>query len=252
MGTGHDWAVLVRAASQPHPPARASGSHDALTNVLPTALALSTDVAPDVVACSITQIVHHGYRTPVWSAPVALALDTAQYDAGDGPCLRSAREQRRVHLRDLGAARQFPAFRAAAAQCGVRSSLSLPLGGANGAALNLYADAAGSFETDRAHKVAALLARCVQALLSGSVVPGAHAVGDAEGVDRYGTDADVQGALANGQVVRQAQERVMGERRIDAAAAFGTLVDRARTEGRPMLDVARDLLRQPASDDSLR
>src|SRR5215207_7697159 len=52
---------------------------------------------------------------------VAAALDEAQYDVGDGPCLTAAREERLVRIDAISADLRWPRFRRAAMARGVTS-----------------------------------------------------------------------------------------------------------------------------------
>ena len=95
---------------------------------------------------------HHG--------EAALALDEAQYEADDGPCLtafRTGEVVRVEHIADVGTC--WPKFVAAAAEAGIVSSLSLPLVLKNEVvgALNLYASHELSF-TDASVHLATLFA----------------------------------------------------------------------------------------------
>jgi GAF domain-containing protein len=105
---------------------------------------------PAVAFCSITLIQRKKPVTVARSEESAVPLDETQYSAGDGPCLSAIREQAVVHVPDLSDEDRWPAFRAAALEAGVRSSLSVPLllEGEAEAGLNLYSTRSHGFSGD--------------------------------------------------------------------------------------------------------
>jgi hypothetical protein len=93
------------------------------------------DLLSNSVAASVTIIEQRRPITAASTDDVALALDHAQYDADDGPCLSSARTGHIIRLDEIAADERWPEYARAATERGVNSSLSAPLtlaGGANG------------------------------------------------------------------------------------------------------------------------
>lgn len=87
-------------------------------------------------------------RTIAPTGTLASTLDEAQRLSGAGPCLTAISSHGLVVVEDLTTDRRWPAVHAVAAAAGMRSVLSLPLGG-DGVffgALNLYASGAGVFD----------------------------------------------------------------------------------------------------------
>lgn len=105
---------------------------------------------PAVAFCSITLIQRKKPVTVARSQDSAVRLDETQYTAGDGPCLTAIRELSVVHVPDLSIEGRWPAFRAAALEAGVGSSLSVPLilEGEAEAGLNLYSTRSHGFSGD--------------------------------------------------------------------------------------------------------
>jgi hypothetical protein len=101
-------------------------------------------VAVRVPAVDYTSVTTHedgGYATVAMTSELALAVDEAQYDAGAGPCIDAA-SGAVIAVADAATVIEWPNFREAAVKLGLRSSLSIPLFTASGAAriaLNLYA-----------------------------------------------------------------------------------------------------------------
>ena len=82
-----------------------------------------------------------GPTTAAFYGDAALPLDTAQYEAGDGPCLTAYRTGEIVRIAAIAdQSEHWPHFTEAAAQHGIVSSLSLPLrlDGETVGAMNLY------------------------------------------------------------------------------------------------------------------
>ena len=81
-----------------------------------------------------------GVTTPVYSHPLALEVDSVQYETGEGPCLDAITKDTIVYAEDLAEDPRWPIFGPSAARLGMRSLLSCRLfaEGTLGA-LNLYA-----------------------------------------------------------------------------------------------------------------
>lgn len=226
MNTREQWAELLRAAADPDADAP-----------LRLAVELGADVAPDAVSCSITEIAEgERYRTPVYSDQLALDLDRAQYQSGDGPCMAAAREHQRQYFDAASDGHRFPGFAAAAVERGVQSSISLPLTTADrSAALNLYATSRYAFDGERPRAVADLLARCVSALLSRS--PTDRPVAEPAQDDR------LQAAQSRAHLIAEAEAALMTGRSLSRSDAMTMLIRRSRAEGRSIFEVARDVVR---------
>lgn len=69
-----------------------------------------------------------GVSTPVATDPLAVLVDRAQVESGEGPCLHVARDgDRGVRVGDLASDLRWPAFGPRATALGVRSALSFEL-----------------------------------------------------------------------------------------------------------------------------
>ena len=80
---------------------------------------------------------------------LATALDAAQYDAGEGPCLSAANDGKTYAMFDVHTDRRWPRFSAALGErTPVHSVLSFELASKESAALNLFADVAGAFDSE--------------------------------------------------------------------------------------------------------
>lgn len=224
MDTQQQWASVLRAVSEP----RTAADSEAL---LRQAVELCRDVAPDAVGCSVTTLDGDRYRTPVYSGQLALDLDRAQYEAGDGPCMAAAREHRFHNFDASTDGQRFPGFAEAAVERGVRSSISLPLTGpALRSAVNLYGSSRYAFDAERPRAVAGLLARCVAALMS----PAEPAV--------QPPAERIETAQARARLIADAEAILMSKQSVQRREAMAILIRRSRAERRSVFQIASELV----------
>src|SRR5918997_691103 len=108
---------------------------------LVTIAQLSADLITPVAYASVTAYRDDAVATVATSSDIARAVDQAQYDEQDGPCLEALDTASPVAVPDVAATMRWPGFRDTAYRLGVRASLSIPLFAGRGtalAALNLY------------------------------------------------------------------------------------------------------------------
>ena len=107
------------------------------------------EIAPDIVALSLTLLQKGLTFTLVASSLGAAGLDAAQYLDDDGPCLRAVDEGEMVESRieELLDEGQWQTFARSSAALGVASSLSMPTvkDGRVTGGINLYASTAHAF-----------------------------------------------------------------------------------------------------------
>ena len=230
VNTPEQWGELLRAVSEP-------ATYPGLDVLLRQAVELGSRITPEAVSCSITEIAGGDeYHTPVYSDQLALDLDKAQYQAGDGPCMAAAREQRRQYFDAATDTERFPGFTEAALDRGVRSSISLPLPSSRrSAALNLYASSRYAFDAERPRAVADLLARCVAVLMTPA---------DADRLRPEATVAEdkLHAAQARAQLIERAEAALMARRSLSRQDALTLLIQRSRAESRSIFDLAREVV----------
>ena len=108
---------------------------------------VATAIVPSCVAVSLTIIVDGHPFTVTSTTEDGAVLDATQYLDG-GPCVDTARIAAPVSVPDVLDERRWQTYDRAAAQLGVRSSLSLPIWGPDGqtpGAINLYASEPDAF-----------------------------------------------------------------------------------------------------------
>ncbi len=167
---------------------------------------------------------------------VAEALDAAQYDAGDGPCMTAAREERLVRIDAISADMRWPTFRRAAMARGVTSSLSVPMvmedaemfGG-----LNIYGDSAAGFSADE--EVVA------EGFASEAAIVVTNVVAYWTALER---NVNLTAAMEHRGVIEQAKGIVMAANRCSPDEAFSVLRQRSQAENRKLRDIAIDLVNE--------
>src|SRR3712207_442711 len=111
---------------------------------------LTKRVMPGEPEASVTLLIKDQPSTVVDTGPLALDLDAAQYERGDGPCLHAARTGVAVEIADTRTDGRWPDHARRAAERGNLSFLSVPLLLAGedeyAGALNIYARTPDAFD----------------------------------------------------------------------------------------------------------
>ena len=108
---------------------------------------VAESLVPSCVGLSITVVLDGEPFTLTATAPDLAVADAAQYLDG-GPCVQAATTSDEVAVTDVLDERRWQLFAAAAQRFGIRSSLSLPIGGRGpipAGAVNLYASEPDAF-----------------------------------------------------------------------------------------------------------
>jgi len=199
-------------------------------------LQLMVDLSIELIAgCDLADVmlVHpSGATTPVATDPLAIALDRAQVEAGEGPCLHVALDDDAVvRAKDFGTDTRWPTFGAKAMALGVHSALSyrLYLGEDRShriGALNLYGHLPDAF-TDGALALGEVLAaQCATVLNSAIKIEG------------------LQTALTSRDTIGQAKGILMERYHVDGAAAFDLLRKTSQERNIKLNLVAEQLIEQ--------
>ena len=178
-------------------------------------LQLMVDLATELVSgCDLADVMlvgPDGATTPVATDPLAVLVDRAQAETGEGPCLHVALDgETIVRVDDLPTDARWPAFARLAVELGVRSVLSYRLYLDDDrtnriGALNLYGHRPGAFDTSSVGLGEVFAAQCASVLASAVEVEGLRI------------------ALASRDLIGQAKGIVMERHLVDAAAAFDLL-----------------------------
>jgi len=169
--------------------------------------------------------------TAGYSDELALALDRAQYEAGDGPCVQALLEGVVVHANDNLAS--WPALAGQAKKVGIRSVLStpLPVRGTVVASLNLYSHSP-AFE-DAARQVNTLFA-----------APAAIALANAMAYAAASELAEnLREAIATREIIGEAKGILMARQNCTSDEAFDILRRASQRTNRKLREIALDLVR---------
>lgn len=140
-------------------------------------LQLAVDLSTELISgCDVADVMvlHDGnVTTAVFTDPLAPALDQAQNEAGQGPCLTAAHEQRRMLSDDVVNDERWSDFAVRAADLGLGSTVSYPLfvhdtSDTKLGALNLYSAKPDAFD-DHAVELGEVLAERCSAVLAATI-----------------------------------------------------------------------------------
>jgi hypothetical protein len=166
----------------------------------------------------------------------ALELEELQFTLGQGPCVDASRTGRPVLAPDLAgaAARRWPQFAAGADAAGLRAVFAFPLqvGGIRLGVLDLHRDTAGELSQEELADALSFADAATELLLdlqardTAQGMPPPHALA----------------VLDDRAEVHQATGAVSVRAGVSLAQALALLRARAYAEGRPVGDLARDVL----------
>lgn len=154
---------------------------------------------------------------------VVHAIDAAQYETHEGPCLDAMYEQAVVRMADIDAERRWPDFTKRARGHGVQGILGFRLfmRGQDAGALNVYAKSRDAF-TDDSLEVGRLLA-----------THAAVALAAARKIDQ------LEHAVASRDMIGQAKGILMERHNLDADGAFQVLVRASQASDLRLVEVAK-------------
>lgn len=187
---------------------------------------LAASAVPGCVHASVTL---PSATTPVATGRLARRLDAVQYATGSGPCLDALRPGPPSLSADLATEQRWAGFSAAAVRAGVRGVLScrLALGEGTLGSLNLYATEPGVFGPDSIPEAAAYARQAAVALAR---------AGERE------DSAQLRRAVSVVPVTGLAVGLLMQARHLTEAEAFDLLRSTSHRTGRPVHDIATDVV----------
>jgi GAF domain-containing protein len=206
--------------------ARTLDAEQGLDDTLKQIVQAAVGTVPGAQHASISKVQRHReVRTLAATGELPRAVDHAQYDCGEGPCLDSLYDEATVRLSDLLTERRWPHFIGRARELGVGSMLAVQLFvRADGlGALNLFSEEPNAFDDSSEH-VALLFA--------------AHA---AVAMSSEQSKQDLRLAVTTREVIGQAQGILMERFRITDDLAFRLLVRASQDTNRKLRDIAEEL-----------
>ncbi|WP_109003984.1 GAF and ANTAR domain-containing protein [Streptomyces rishiriensis] len=175
-----------------------------------------------------------GEPTTVASAGAAATkLDEKQYGQDDGPCLQALRTGEEIHVADMREESRWGDYPAYAVDCGVHSSLSLPIAAHThtAGALNLYAAPPRAFECSDLGALRSLAAQATGGIALAQRIS-----------ETQEFAAQMQTAMQSRSVIDQAIGVIMGRRRCTADEAFGVLRSASQQRNVKLRDVCAELI----------
>lgn len=205
-----------------------------LHNVLQQLTVLAEHTVGASQSASITVVQDGRYRTSNSSGQDALAIDEAQYEQDDGPCLQAIRSKRQLQVAVAERPDSWARFQKEASDLGVVGVLSTPLTRPPDdvvGALNIYANQADSFGSDD-RRTAELLAG-----LAGILVGRSLAL-----LDSSRLNDQLRQALATREIIGEAKGILMHSQSCTRDQAFDILRRASQRENRKLREVAADLV----------
>jgi hypothetical protein len=173
------------------------------------------------------------------SDPVTARIEELQFTFGEGPCIDAFTASRPVLISELGPAalRRWPVYTPAVTNAGIRAVFAFPLqvGAARLGVLDVFRSRAGPLSRVELGEAFTFVDRAVTTLLDGQERTPAASEGP-NGLDR------LDEAFNHGAELFQAQGMVMVQLGIPIAEALVRIRAYAYTEGRPLREVAADIV----------
>lgn len=194
---------------------------------------LTVEAVPPADLVGLTLLIESRQRTAVFTDAAAPAVDQAQYDSGEGPCVAAFEDQEVHSIEATSQPGAWPAFRRACEDHGIGSVLSLPLAADKRplGAMNLYSRIERAFsEADQAtaEQFAA------QAAI---VLANTQAYWEARDLsDRLGEMMRSRG------IIEQAKGMLMAAQHCDEEEAFQVLVRASQRENVKVRDIAQRMI----------
>lgn len=212
-------------------------SREASTHAAHQLAQVARDLVDSAAGAGVTLLEAEGRKmTTAATDRLVEAADELQYEVGEGPCLSAWATGLVQRIDDTATDTHWPEWSSAAMELGVHSMLSTPLvvRGETLGALKVYATTAHAFSVEDEHMLG-LLAGATATLLSAGQT--------SEAPQRL--SAALQAALGDRQSVDVAVGVLMERWGLDQDRARALLLETARSEQRPLLETARQVLARP-------
>ena len=207
--------------------ARSLKNQPDLQATLDAVVRAAVDTVPGAVGASISEIRgRREVRTLAATGELPRAVDHAQLECGEGPCLDSLYDHRTIRLSDLDAEQRWPRFVIRARELGVGSMLSVQLfvDSENLGALSLLSLQPSAFDAESEY-VGVLFASHASVAMSGE-----RAI------------EHLRAAMSTRELIGQAQGILMERFKITGEAAFQLLMLASQDSNRKLRDIADELV----------
>jgi transcriptional regulator with GAF, ATPase, and Fis domain len=204
---------------------------DALRKICDASLA----AVPGAGEAAISMTVDAKVGTYVFTHPEVGAIDEAQYETGEGPCVEAFRTGVPVLIASTAEPGPYQRFRRAAGDHGLLSVVTVPLdtGAQVVGALSLYAPMAHAFDRDTVEHLRGFATRVAFLLLNH------QAYWDARDLSE-----NLQQAMASRAEIEQAKGIIMASKGCTADEAFAELRAQSQHENVKLRDIAADIVRR--------
>lgn len=194
---------------------------------------LAARAVPPAAMTAMTMLVDEKPTTAVFTDEAAHEIDQAQYETGSGPCLDAFRHARVYRIDSTERDDRWPEFARAAAEHGIRSTLSLPMiaWDRGVGALNFYSEQEAGFSGEDEEGGRAFAQQAAIALANAQAYWDAHTL--SEGLNE---------AMKSRAVIEQAKGVLMAGSGVDADAAFEMLKRASQRTNRKLRDIAAEIV----------
>ncbi|MFF0991420.1 GAF and ANTAR domain-containing protein [Kocuria nitroreducens] len=195
---------------------------------------VAKDLIPSAAGAGVSLIDANGTRTSAGATDgLVESVDALQYGLREGPCLTAWATETPQRINDTTDDDRWPEWTAAAVRSGIRSMISVPLMFQDRClgAMKVYATVGDAFTVHEEQQLG-LLAAAAATLL------GSAQTRDAP----QRLSAALQAGLEDRQAIDRATGMLMEQRATDPDDAQSVLLTAARAQGRPMAEVARQIL----------
>ena len=196
----------------------------AVEHTLQEIVARAADTVQGAMSAGITRVRRDGtVDTPAFTEEWVVAIDKAQIELGEGPCLEAGFQERVLRIDDMADERRWPRFAERARNLGVGSMIACSLTVADGerAALNLHAPQRDAFGPAATEVASIYAAHCSAALSQATLV------------------ASLRASMLSRQAIGEATGILMERHRIDSRHGFEMLVNASQRLNVKLRDVAQ-------------
>ena len=214
------WNQLAKKLSEL---ARSMQDETGLENTLTAIVHAAAETVPGADEASITAVTgRRELRTVAASGELAVAVDQAQYESAQGPCLSSLYEHQTERLSDMRDCPRWPDFAARASKLGTGSMLAAQLyvQGDNLGALNLHSRQPDAFN-DESEQVALMFAGHAAVAFAGAQA-----------------QEHMEAAVSRRDIIGQAKGILIERYKISGPEAFRLLVLASQSTNIKLYDVA--------------
>jgi GAF domain-containing protein len=204
-----------------------------LREVVSAALVLFSAAGAGLMLVDDSEALHYVAATDARAA----ALEAAQEESGEGPCVDSLINDVLVQCDDLSNDERWPTVRETIHPLGVRAILGVPvrIGGSAVGSFNTYHDHAHTWDDTEIVAVTAF-GKVIEQLLAQALLA----------AKRNDIVEQLEYALRNRVDIERAVGVMMARDGLNPVKAFDTLRRRARDERKKVADLAREILSDPS------